>query len=490
MYQIGNFPATDEQARAIDLALTGQSLKIEAGAGTGKSSTLTAIAHYTGKQGVYIAYNRSVVVSARKVFPASIECVTAHGMAYRAFGCQFKERLEDRPTAPMIAEWLSRDDDPMGLSSNGWAYLVLETLQSFTCTADASIGQRHINQSALDPLPPGMRPAVAAAVAKDARKVWVDMTDPHGQLPVSHDVYLKEWATSSPTLDYDLILYDEAQDANPVMVAAVNSQKAQQIWVGDRYQNIYRWRGALNAMAEVATDHETQITQSFRFGPAIADIANQVLEKWLQADMRIRGFDKVDSKVSLQPVANPTVVLCRTNMTAMQVFMEAIDANKSPIIVGGVNDLLRLLYGAGSLMAKKQPSTPSLIAFKSWKELVEYAESPVGADLRVLVSLVRHYGVAKLIGALKTVKGRRNGDLTICTAHKSKGLEWPIVALADDFRFPGDGKDWCTDEANLLYVAVTRATKVLDISRCPAVHNLLGIEMDSQDGDSQKGDKN
>ncbi|MEX5523486.1 3'-5' exonuclease, partial [Bacillus cereus] len=59
-------------------------------------------------------------------------------------------------------------------------------------------------------------------------------------------------------------------------------------------------------------------------------------------------------------------------------------------------------------------------------------------------------------------------------AHKSKGLEFPTVALHSDFKWnkkfnknSGDkGQDplMTEDEARLLYVAVTRAEKSLDVS--------------------------
>jgi L-asparaginase II len=45
------------------------------------------------------------------------------------------------------------------------------------------------------------------------------------------------------------------------------------IYVGDAHPAIYAWRGAVNAMQQLPL-HESRLTTSFRFGDAIADVAN------------------------------------------------------------------------------------------------------------------------------------------------------------------------------------------------------------------------
>ncbi len=54
----------------------------------------------------------------------------------------------------------------------------------------------------------------------------------------------------------------------------------------------------------------------------------------------------------------------------------------------------------------------------------------------------------------------------ISTVHRAKGLQWKRVKVANDFRFKtADGRLMLDeDEMRLLYVAVTRAQHVLDIS--------------------------
>jgi len=63
--------------------------------------------------------------------------------------------------------------------------------------------------------------------------------------------------------------------------------------------------------------------------------------------------------------------------------------------------------------------------------------------------------------------------------HKAKGLEWPIVKLANDFSYPEIGENIEAEEVNILYVAATRALNTLIIHNCDALHldNLsIGVE--------------
>jgi len=67
-----------------------------------------------------------------------------------------------------------------------------------------------------------------------------------------------------------------------------------------------------------------------------------------------------------------------------------------------------------------------------------------------------------------TTESADDASVTITTAHKSKGLEWSVVKLANDFKIPGDGNVPTQEETNILYVAASRALHKLDLSECQA----------------------
>jgi superfamily I DNA/RNA helicase len=112
--------------------------------------------------------------------------------------------------------------------------------------------------------------------------------------------------------------------------------------------------------------------------------------------------------------------------------------------------------------------------------LLEYAESPMGGDIRYILNAIKKYGFAMIISSLnKTEESANEAEITITTVHKAKGLEWKIVKLANDFSYPEIGENIAAEEVNILYVAVTRALEVLITHNCDALHpdNLaIGVE--------------
>jgi len=90
-----------------------------------------------------------------------------------------------------------------------------------------------------------------------------------GEIPAIHDFYLKMFHLSKPTLFYDIILIDEAQDLSSVMLDVLKIQKASRIFVGDTFQQIYAFRYAINALDKIDC-LEYSLTQTFRFGDPLA----------------------------------------------------------------------------------------------------------------------------------------------------------------------------------------------------------------------------
>jgi Rad3-related DNA helicase len=62
---------TEEQQAIVEAYLAQHNLVIEAGAGTGKTSTPRPLASAApGRRGVYVAYNRAIADDAKRSFPA------------------------------------------------------------------------------------------------------------------------------------------------------------------------------------------------------------------------------------------------------------------------------------------------------------------------------------------------------------------------------------------------------------------------------------
>ncbi|MEU8195333.1 UvrD-helicase domain-containing protein [Microbispora amethystogenes] len=462
---------TAEQTVIIDTVKPGdKDVVVEAGAGCGKTTTLKAVARaIPDRKGLYIAYNKAIQVDAEKSFPDNVVCKTAHGLAYGAVGRLYARRLRGgRVKAEDVARLL-RINDPLYLPSGivppaHIARVVMATVKNFTLSARRNIMHQPVARiSGLDD--PDTYAALCQVVPKFAAKAWADITDTNGRLPFTHDCYLKMWTLSDPQLtQYDFVMLDEAQDSNPPVAAMVQAQKhAQKILVGDSAQSIYAWRGAEDAMAKFDGVRLT-LSQSFRFGPAVAEEANKWLE-YLDAPLRLRGFEAINSR--LTTLAEPDAILCRTNAKTIGYAMEALNNGRRVAIVGGGDQIRRLAEAAIQLKAGIPCSHPELFAFKTWGELQEYVENEEGSDLAPFVKLIDSFGAEAVLDVVERLVDEDRADLVLSTAHKAKGREWHRVKVADDFPEPkptDDGKPGKISkaDANLAYVTVTRAMLELD----------------------------
>lgn len=462
---------TAEQDAILSAFPSGADLVIEAGAGAGKTSTLKMLAEQNPrKRGLYLAYNRAIKDDAARTFPGAVTCMTSHGLAYRPVGSTYKARLNGGRVPARRAAQILGINQPLRLGADtllqpaSLARIVTDTVARFCHSADAELSSRHVPViNGLEDVP--SRNAVAQFALPYARKAWADLNSADGQLHFTHDTYLKIYQLTNPTLDYDYLLVDEAQDLNPVVQAIIANQTGAQIClVGDRNQSIYSWRGAVDAM-EHADGKRLYLSQSFRFGPAVADEANKWLEV-LNADLRLTGFDAVPSVVA--PLDSPDAILCRSNAAALVRVMRATERGIRVGLVGGGADIKALARAAGDLMAGRGTEHPELMAFQTWSEVQDYVDhDSAGSDLKVMVSMVDKHGADTLIRVMDQLTDERYASLLVSTAHKAKGREWNRVQIADDFREPKKSEDnphptIDRAEAMLAYVAVTRAKRVLD----------------------------
>lgn len=485
---------TAEQAAAVDLFRGGKSMKIEAGAGTGKTSTLTLLAHANPMRGQYVAFNKAIVTDAGMKMPGHVTCSTAHSLAFRAKGKRMAHRLNaGRRSSMEIARLLGVDPiavtNQVGrkvLAAGFLAGHVMQSVVRFCQTADLEPTERHVPYiEGIDmPTDDGRRTydnnrLVAHELLPYVRRAWLDLNDVDGRLPYRHDHYLKAWQLSGPRIGADFILFDEAQDANPVMVAIVAAQTdAQLVWVGDSQQQIYEFTGAVNALAGMPADATTFLTQSFRFGDAVAEVANDLLER-LGAELRLVGSPEIASVVGAVP--DPDAILCRTNARAVSNVLTAQRMGRSVHLVGGGAEVVAFAKAAATLQRGEPTYHPELACFTSWGEVQDYvAHDSMGGELRLLVNLVDEFTPEVIIKALDRMTPEDRADLVVSTAHKAKGREWPSVQLADDFPDDGVASPMSDGERRLLYVGVTRARRELD------VENVLALR-EAEDGEPTDG---
>ncbi|MFF5229307.1 UvrD-helicase domain-containing protein [Dactylosporangium sp. NPDC000521] len=459
---------TEEQLAARDLFAGGNELALVAGAGTGKTSTLVLMANATRRRGLYVAFNRSIADDARARFGANVDCRTAHSLAHKAVGRAYQTRLNASARIP--AKETAR---LLGINRDLWvssrpvtrghqARLVMGMIRRFCYSTDRQVMARHLEP--VNGLDLRAQDHVAGALLPFARKAWDDICARDGVLRFEHDHYMKMWALTEPTLDADFVLLDEAQDTNPVLEEVFLAQGAQRVCVGDPAQQIYGWRSARDVMTGFPAQH-LHLTQSFRFGPPIARVANRWL-RHAESDLQLTGCAEGASHVG--PAPDVDAVLCRGNADAMQEVLAFLDQGVPVALTGGGDALRKVARAAQDLKSGRRTSHPELFLFTSWGDVQEYAEhDTAGQDLKAIVTLVDTYGPDLIINAVDRLTDERSAKVTVSTVHKAKGREWPRVRVGDGFMAPpvddqGMQRPLRPSEARLIYVAVTRARHHLD----------------------------
>ncbi|MCW2898672.1 MAG: rep [Streptosporangiaceae bacterium] len=465
---------TPEQVAIGDSFDAGDSTIVEARAGSGKTFTLKTVGQRIKGRGLYAVYNAANAKEARGKFPRNVRVSTAHGVAKAAVGRPYQARLDTASHQPakQVASILGIDR-PVILAGTKiapavLARIVMQTLKGWCLSADPEATIAHMPGSAgLEAEP--VQQELASVVLPFVRKAWADIKATDGVLKFEHDYYLKMWGLSRPTLPYDVILWDEVQDADRVVLDVMTRQDHAQIMpVGDPFQAIYGWRGAVNAMDHFPSATRLALSQSFRFGPAIATQAN----KWLNllgADPLVRGYERISSVI--RPLDVPDAVLCRTNAEATAQAMRFLEAGHDTAIVGGGDPIRRLAEAALELREGRGTAHPELFAFQTWGEVVDYAENdPGGSDLAVFVRLIDQHSPEAIIAMTGKLSDVNRAEVTVCTMHKSKGLEWNSVLIGNDFHPPKRDPEHperpaLPDDLLMLgYVAVTRARLSLDVT--------------------------
>lgn len=449
----------------------GNHLVVKAYAGCGKTTTLVAYAEYHSHLCMlYLAYNRAIRDEGAAKFPRNVVCKTSHQLAWPGFGQRYQHKLGN-----------IRLTDAAGLlETRHWGSVrdALAVLAAYLSSADREIGLAHALAGLDEEAIANCGEAHIEQTIGSAQRLWEAMIDPQHSFPCQHDAYLKLFQLSRPNLPYDVILFDEAQDSNPVTAALVAGQSARKIFVGDKWQQIYRWRGAENALdrqIEAGAD-VLYLTNSFRFGPMIAGVANAILA--LQGETRpLVGFGPRDRVSTRLPFGCERYTVL--NRTVVGVIMTAIGAVGQGKVVhwnGGIDAYqlsdLEDVHHLREEQVERIRNKRMLAQFKTFADFNEAAEESQDPEMKRMVRILKdHHDIPRLIAALRrhSMDDPDEADITVSTVHRAKGLEWDIVVLEEDFPELFDDEkispEQRVDELNLLYVATTRARQHLVVNR-------------------------
>lgn len=453
---------TEEQQEIIHN--TSSTLLVNAFAGTGKTYTLVEFAKARpNKSFMYLAFNKSIQQEALSKFPKNVYCTTTHGLAYKYFGVDYKNKL-GQPKSATISK-MFKCSFPVADAAN-------KTVTSFLCSADEKLNpDKHLVAQNLS----GLQAEKAFQVALQLWNSMQDKSNIYVKMP--HDGYLKLFQLAEPYFENNYFLLDEAQDSNMLVLDILNRQKGNKIYIGDENQSIYQFRQAVDALNKVEADSKLYLTNSFRFGSGIADLSTLLLQSWKEEKKVLKGLGS--SATSFDFNTNiPHSILARTNSGLFDAAVTSLKDKKPFGYLGGVeNYRLDMILDAWHLKKSNLSiiKDPTILLFQSYQELESYSEIVDDKELKMITRTIEKYGsdLPNLISSIKSnsIQQLTGNEIILSTAHKAKGLEFDSVLLLDDFadlkvEVDPKGKEIMpsVEDINILYVALTRAKKNIKLN--------------------------
>ncbi|NXA13833.1 FBH1 helicase, partial [Sapayoa aenigma] len=274
---------THEQQRILNHRIRpGQTVKIVAFAGTGKTSTLVKYAEkYPDLNFLYVTFNKAVAEKGKMVFPRNVTCKTFHSLAYGSVGSRYKAqgKLHFSKLSVFSVASLLRNREGQSLFVR--AKTVSQTLESFFSSWDEEIWEEHAPVWFRNTH--GERKPVSAAekrVRSGMEPLELD-GDVERRYKMTCDGYLKLWQLSKPRLSgYDAIFVDEAQDCTPGERSRARRSRGISSGSGSTFpfSRSHRGRGAVAAFLCFSCLIPDFSVQSFRFGPEIAYVGATILD--------------------------------------------------------------------------------------------------------------------------------------------------------------------------------------------------------------------
>lgn len=477
------------------------------------------------KEILYMVFNKNNEEEAKssKKFPKEMEIRTTHAFVLKHFfGIANMHRVKpcERYDLNHIIDHVdlynecSKVDPKDGDSQryqrrlNTIASYIRKTIEKFESSADNTINEMHVFWRATSKsnssrsiwkkhFPPARYVRWASTFFETVRlqcdKLRNGLPLLEGDLSITHDAYLKAAQLDHLKIPHDVVLIDEAQDMTPCQASLLwgSEQRRDKIiyLFGDCHQQLYRFRGAADSFNKMVQHAgvKLSLTGSFRFGKNIAAYASSVLRTLGSVPVTGRAVNPGSIHQEEKDVnrnEKGLVVLCRNNQGIYEYLFHhkprrwcKLDGQPPPS-----PKLKPWVFDIENFMAGVQPSFKyKSEEFQSVLDIQEYAIDEGDSMLMRYILLLQFLKSKKMSikdffqNIASTFQKLSPGEssslenyngVVLSTVHKAKGLEFPRVLLYNDFKYEmiATGTTPASifiDEANILYVATTRAKERL-----------------------------
>lgn len=473
---------SDEQNAIFDWFKSGQgNLIVQARAGTGKTTTIKQAFSHAPEQGqlLYAVFNKKNQKEAsEKITDARVTVRTLHSLGYYFIknvwpqakpddGVEF-DRVAAACGADVAEEVSGAILRLVGFCKNLFDRVpeVNEVLE----VADAR------NISVPDEHAEVWSDARVAQAAIAVLKASFEQ-DNLGRVSFNDMVWLPV-AAGWVKATFELVVIDEAQDMNmPQLMMAERACKGRICVVGDDRQAIYGFRGAasdgMHLMKQRLNAAQLGLTVTYRCPKKVVALAQEIVADYSAAPTAPEG--EVISTDFSNAMASLTVgdaVLSRLNAPLMGVALSLLRRG-IPARIEGRDIGKQLVNMVKKLRAKSVPDFLKKVAAWGDKQVKRisasggrHAQSKVELiddQCQTLIAVAEGCNnvdeiIARITNLFEDSDYSRKPAVVCSSVHKAKGLEWgKVVLVADSFK----NRNKSQEEANIYYVAVTRAKRTL-----------------------------
>jgi hypothetical protein len=255
---------------------------------------------------------------------------------------------------------------------------------------------------------------------------------------------------------FPLVTADETQDFNPVNYALLDKLvKHRFIGVGDPWQSIYAFRGAVQGGMEALADRFSttplNLSISFRCPSEIVKLARWRVPhfKWIKEG----GHVSILNDLNASDIPDGAAILCRNNAPLFAAAVRLLNVGRG-VSVAGSEIGPKLI----AIMRKLGPESLSQneveYAIQTWREEKLAKGSKIAKDIADCMNVFAEHG-ANLGQAVAYAEHlfKQSGSIRCLTGHKAKGLEFPIVYHLDPWLLD----EYDEQDKNLRYVIQTRS---------------------------------
>lgn len=493
-------------------------LVIQAVAGSGKTTTLMHLLSVSKYRVLFLAFNKSIQEEIEKrLVEKNLEqgkSLTLHSLGFLAIRTFYKNvSVKNGKNWTLIKEFENFHKNDLR------RYNATEKLNIMYTIMDMNDVSRMFLTDSLEELIPIMLTMDKIPFeCEDLQEFWntfLQIREAHNnredgviEIDFIDMIYLPAVTSSMiiPIQPYYLFI-DEAQDLNLAQHAFIDKLIAQgdvQKWVavGDRYQSIYGFGGSYPESFDLFTRKENvkelPLDVCYRCPPNVIQHANEVYP--ILRSFKFEDGDLVDFGASVEAwagIKKGSLVICRNSRPLITLFFKLLSLEKKAIIKG--EDILgkvQKIYKANKFKTVVNTLVTLDRAMSKQRKIVETLSLDVNANKKEIFKeerklvimqedydnfevFARQLSPTNMFGdidsdytmedlyqkVLKIFNETPEEDtITLCTIHKSKGLEADYVYILNEFLIPSPfskSAEQRQQENNLKYVARTRAKKGL-----------------------------